>query len=110
MLCLGGDSENPQAVLDAVLEEAQRIAREGVDEALFQRLKRSAVGRRIRGLDSFEGLCYRMALSVFDDYDYFTFPELYESITTEDVRQLIQQEITSEQAVLSVILPKGEEA
>lgn len=110
MLCLGGDSENPQAVLDAVLEEAQRIAREGVDEALFQRLKRSAVGRRIRGLDSFEGLCYRMALSVFDDYDYFTFPELYESITNEDVRQLIQREVTPEQAVLSVILPKGEEA
>lgn len=56
MLCLGGDSENPQAVLDAVLQEAQRVVKEGVDEELFLRLKRSAVGRRIRGLDSFEGL------------------------------------------------------
>lgn len=109
MLCLGGDSENPQAVLDAVLEEAQRIVKEGVDEALFLRLKRSAVGRRIRGLDSFEGLCYRLALSDFDGYDYFTFPELYESITAEDVRQLIAREITPEKAVLSVILPKTRE-
>lgn len=109
MLCLGGDSENPQAVLDAVLEEAQRIVKEGVDEALFLRLKRSAVGRRIRGLDSFEGLCYRLALSDFDGYDYFTFPELYESITAEDVRQLIAREITPEQAVLSIILPKTRE-
>lgn len=109
MLCLGGDSENPQAVLDAVLGEAQRVVKEGVDEELFQRLKRSAVGRRIRGLDSFEGLCYRLALSDFDGYDYFTFPALYESITAEDVRQLIAREITPEQAVLSVILPKTRE-
>ena len=109
MLCLGGDSENPQAVLDAVLQEAQRVVKEGVDEELFLRLKRSAVGRRIRGLDSFEGLCYRLALSDFDGYDYFTFPELYESITAEDVRQLIAREITPEQAVLSVILPKTRE-
>lgn len=109
MLCLGGDSDNPQAVLDAVLEEAQRVVKEGVDEELFLRLKRSAVGRRIRGLDSFEGLCYRLALSDFDGYDYFTFPALYESITAEDVRQLIAREITPEQAVLSVILPKTRE-
>ena len=109
MLCLGGDSENPQAVLDAVLQEAQRVVKEGVDEELFLRLKRSAVGRRIRGLDSFEGLCYRLALSDFDGYDYFTFPALYESITAEDVRQLIARDITPEQAVLSVILPKNRE-
>lgn len=109
MLCLGGDSENPQAVLDAVLQEAQRVVKGGVDEELFLRLKRSAVGRRIRGLDSFEGLCYRLALSDFDGYDYFTFPTLYESITAEDVRQLIAREITPEQAVLSVILPKTRE-
>lgn len=109
MLCLGGDSENPQAVLDAVLQEAQRVVKEGVDEELFLRLKRSAVGRRIRGLDSFEGLCYRLALSDFDGYDYFTFPALYESITAEDIRQLIAREITPEQAVLSVILPKTRE-
>lgn len=109
MLCLGGDSMEPQAVLDAVLEEAKKIVEEGVDEALFLRLKRSAVGRRIRGLDSFEGLCYRLALSDFDGYDYFMFPELYESITAEDVRQLIAREVTPEQAVLSVILPKTRE-
>ena len=65
--------------------------------------------RGIRSLDSFEGLCYRLALSDFDGYDYFAFPEIYESITTEDVRQLIAREIVPEQAVLSVILPKNRE-
>ena len=104
-----GDSDDPQAVLDAILEEGRRIAREGVDEALFQRLKRSSLGRRIRGLDSFDGMCYRMAVSSFDGYDYFTFPELYDRITPESVREMIDQRVTADQAVLSVILPKQQD-
>lgn len=101
-----GDSEDPQAVLGAILEEARRISREGVDAALFQRLKRSAIGRRIRGLDSFDGMCYRMAVSDFDGYDYFRFPELYDAICAEDVREMIEQSVTASRAVLSLILPK----
>ena len=50
-----------------------------------------------------------LALSDFDGYDYFAFPEIYERITTEDVRQLIAREIVPEQAVLSLILPKNRE-
>lgn len=101
-----GDSDDPRAVLDAILEEAVRISREGVDEGLFQRLKRSSLGRRVRGLDSFDGMCYRMTISDFDGYDYFRFPELYDAITAESVREMIKKGITAERAVLSLILPK----
>lgn len=103
---VSGDSDDPQAVLEALLAEAERIGREGVDEALFSRLKRSSLGRRIRGLDSFDGMCYRMAVSDFDGYDYLRFPELYDEITAEDVRGMIEKRITRQQAVLSLILPK----
>lgn len=102
---VSGDSDDPQAILDAILKEAQRIDREGVDEALFQRLKRSSLGRRLRGIDSFDGMCYRMAVSDFDGYDYFRFPELYDTITAEDVREMIKKSITAETAVMSLILP-----
>lgn len=108
-MSMAGDSVNPAAVLDAVLEEARRIGREGVDEALLGRLKRSAMGRRIRGLDSFEGLCYRLAASEFDGYDYFAFPELYHRLGAEDVKQMIETEITPERSVLSVIEPTKKE-
>ena len=108
-LSVSGDSDDPQAVLDAILDEARRISREGADEALFQRLKRAALGRRIRGLDSFDGMCYRMAISCFDGCDYFRFPDYYDEMTAEDVRQFIEQRVTGEQAVLSVIRPKQKE-
>ena len=56
----GGDSRDPDAVLRAILDEAQRLSREGFDRALFDRLIRSSLGRRTRDLDSFESVCYRM--------------------------------------------------
>lgn len=109
-LCFGGDSENPAAVLDAVLKEAQRIASDGVDQKLLSRLICSSVGHRIRALDSFEGLCYRLVLSDFDGYDYFAFPEIYEAIRPEDVQKLLAENVVQDKAVLSVIDPKKEEA
>ncbi len=108
-LSVSGDSDDPEAVQAAILEEAERISREGADEALFQRLKRSALGRRLRGLDGFDGLCYRMAGSLFDGYDYFRFPEEYDTLTAADVREFISGHVTASQAVLSVIDPKRKE-
>lgn len=105
-MMMSGDSEAPEKVLDEILNEARRISDEGVDAELFRRLKKSDLGRRIRGLDSFEGLCYRMAGAEFDGYDYFSFADLYESIDTEDIRRLIAEQIIPELAALSVIYPK----
>ena len=108
MLSASGDSSDPERVYDAILKEAERIAEEGVDEALFLRLKRSALGRRIRGLDSFDGMCYRMAIADFDGYDYFSFQEVYDSLSAEDARKMIEDYILPRQTVLSVILPREE--
>ena len=109
-LSMSGDSEDPKEVRRLILLEVRRIAAEGVDEALFERLKRASLGQRIRGLDSFDGLCYRMALGTFDRYDYFKFPQLYDQISPEDVRQFIETKLTEEQTVLSVIDPIRKEA
>lgn len=106
-MSMSGDSREPKEVLSQILQEAQRIVAQGVDEKLFGRLKKSSLGRRIRGLDSFDGICYRMAIADFDGYDYFSFPELYDEITPEDVRELIKNQILPELAVLSVIQPRG---
>ena len=42
MLAVSGDSEDPDEVVQAVLDEVQRLGCDGIDEARFQRLKRSA--------------------------------------------------------------------
>ena len=93
-------------MLAALLEEAQRIEREGFDAALFERLKKSAFGRRTRDLDSFESICYRICAYNFDGADYFRFPEAYASVTPEDVKTFLRETVRPERAAMSVVCPK----
>ena len=102
----GGDSKDPEAVLAALLDEAERVEREGFDPALFERLKKSALGRRTRDLDSFESICYRICAYHFDGADYFRFPEAYASVTLEDVKTFLRETVRPERAAMSVVRPK----
>ncbi len=110
MLTAGGDSRDPDGVCRAILEEAQRIIREGVDEALFARLKKSGLGRRLRDLDSFESICYRQCAYAFEHCDYYSFPEVFESIESGDVLEFLRDTVRPEQMAVSIIYPKGDAA
>lgn len=105
MLMCSGDSENPEAVRDAILNQMTRIRETGVDEATFQRLKRSALGRRIRSLDSFDATAFRVCAYHFSGYDYFRFPEIYHSIEKEEIVAFLNRIVTADRCSLSVIHP-----
>ena len=109
LLSCGGDSDYPQAVQEAVLDEARRICAEGIDAEQFLRLKRSAMGRRIRDLDSFDSTCFRLCAYQMSDFDYFRFPEIYDSVTTGDVQAFLARVIRPERCSLSVIETLKEE-
>ena len=103
MLTCSGDSEQPEAVRRAVLEQAQKLSRECICEETLARMKRSALGRRIRDLDSFDSTCFRVCAYHFDGYDYFCFPGLYSQVTAEQIRQFIARVVKPERCCLSVI-------
>ena len=104
-----GDSNNPKAVTEAILARADQIVREGLDEADFLRMKRSALGRRIRSLDSFDATCYRICAYHFSGFDYFRFPAVYRDIQAADGYSFLKKSITRDNMSLAVILPKEEE-
>lgn len=104
-----GDSRDPDAVRQALLDEADRLLRQGLDQAEFDRLKKSALGRRLRDLDSFESICYRTCAYHFEGCDYFSFPGIYASIQLQDVADFLRDTVQPERAALSVILPKETE-
>ena len=109
LLELAGDSEQPDRILQELLASARRVTAAGVDRALLARLKKSVTGRRLRELDGFEGTCYRMCAYYFDGAEYFDYPEIYESVTAEDVEQFIRENVKEEGTFVSVITPKREE-
>ena len=109
MLLCSGDSDDAEAIRDAVLAQAEKIVREGVEEDAFLRMKRSAFGRRVRDLDSFDSTCFRLCAYAMSDYDYFNFPDLYERIEKEEIRQFLRRVVRPERCSLSIINPLKEE-
>ena len=105
MLMCSGDSDNALAVRDAILEQAAKLVAEGLPEKRFQRMKRSAFGRRIRGLDSFDATCFRICAYHFSDFDYFRFPEIYRSISANEICGFLNRVVKEERCSLSVINP-----
>ena len=105
MLMCSGDSDNAPAVREAILRQAAKIAEEGIPEKNFLRMKRSALGRRIRSLDSFDATCFRVCAYHFSGFDYFRFPEVYRSIEAAEIQSFLHRVVKEERCSLSVINP-----
>ena len=105
MLICGGDSNDPQAVFDAILAQAEKLSQTGIEESAFLRMKRSALGRRIRDLDSFDSTCFRLCAYALSEFDYFDFPEIYDRISREDIQQFLQVLTDRARWSISVIDP-----
>ena len=109
MLFCGGDSDDPEAVRDAIVARAAELAVTGIDEADFLRMKRSALGRRIRDLDSFDATCFRVCASHLSKFEYFEFPEVYADVTAEELREFLGRVVRPERMAMAVIDPIEED-
>ena len=102
----GGDSKDPQAVAEAILAEAQRLVSEGVDGDYYRRVVNANFGAALKALNSFESIAVSMAEGCFQGYDPYRFPEVYDSITVEDVLDFLRRNMTRDHMALSIITPK----
>ena len=109
MLTASGDSDDPRAVREAILERAAELAQKGIEEEDFLRMKRSALGRRIRDLDSFDSTCFRLCAYHFSGFDYFDFPRVFQSVEAGEIQEFLRRVATRERCCLSVITPIEQE-
>ena len=105
-LYAGGDSKDARTVVAEILKEAGRLVEEGVDEEFYQRIRRAAFGANLRGLNSFENIAVSLSEGYFHGYDPLRFPQVFDTITKEDVVDFLRRNITEERCVLSEIVPK----
>ena len=109
MLLCSGDSDYPEDLGRELIAQAEKLVAEGIEDGAFARMKRSALGRRIRGLDSFDSTCFRLCAYHFSDFDYFRFPEIFRDIESGDIQEFLRRIATRERSSLSVIYPISKE-
>lgn len=102
----GGESRDCEKVMSEFIAEAKKAADEGLDEALWQRIKKSAYGARIRSLSSFGGLCAAMAEADFAGYNCLDSFAVMDSISSDDVRAFIKENLVPQRFAMSVITPQ----
>ena len=102
---VGGDAKDPRRVFDEITREAGRLGREGIGEDFYQQIRRASYGSMIRSLNSFENIAVSMAEGWFQGFDYYRFPEIFESVTKADVEAFLRENISPEHAALSLIDP-----
>ncbi len=109
MLCLGGDSEHPEAVAEKVIDQAKHLVNTGILQEDFLRMKRSALGRRVRDLDSFNSVTFRLCAYHLSGFDYFDFPRLMEQVTMEEILEFLSRVVTKERMAISIVYPRQEQ-
>lgn len=107
-LYVGGDTKEPRRVFDEIDREAQRLAREGIDEDFYQQIRRATYGQMLRSLNSFENIAVSMAEGHFRGFDYYRFPEIFETVTKADVEDFLRTNVRRENAAISIIYPPQE--
>ena len=83
---IGGESREPEKILEEFSREVERIAAEGFDAGSFERAKRASLGARLRALDAFR---------------------LLESVTAEECRRFAAENLCREKLAMSIIEPKS---
>ena len=108
-LYVGGDAKNPHFVTEEIVKEAQRLSAEGIDDTFYRQIRRATYGQMLRSLNSFENIAVSMAEGHFRGFDFYNFPEIFDSVTKADVEEFLRKNINPEHAAISIIRPSGAE-
>jgi predicted Zn-dependent peptidase len=106
LLTIGGASMEPGKVYDEIVAESASIAENGLDEAVFSRMKKAYLGADLRSYEDLGGMCQRLARGHFRDMDYFADAlDIILDITPEEARQFIGEVLTPERMAISIVRP-----
>ena len=103
-----GESSEPDAVSEALEQEIQRVAAEGLDEAVFRRSKKALYGKYIRRSSDASGVCRMQAEAVFSGAMAFDFAEVFQNITKQEVAARVQAWAQPNRMAMAVVAPQTE--
>ena len=105
-LIIGGESQAPERVLDALRAEVGRVSRDGFDEKAFQRARRASYGARLRGLEDFDSVCISLAEGVFNGFCALDAPVLLQEIGKAQCEAFVREFLADERLAMAIVEAK----
>ncbi|MBE6719933.1 MAG: insulinase family protein [Ruminococcaceae bacterium] len=101
-----GESQNPEAVADAIKAEVARLKKDGIDEQLFETVRRSLYGQEIMSFNDTDTIANALIACDFYGWSLFDGVEIYQSVTLQDVQQRLDSMLDEKYCALSVVKNK----
>lgn len=101
-----GESTNPQAVADAIKDEIKRLRADGIDEELFECIRRSHYGKEIMAYNDIDAIANSIIACDFNGWDMFEAMDIYRDITIDDIKSKLDTMLNDEYSALSVVKNK----
>lgn len=102
---IGGESSEPERLIDELLEGIKKVGRSGLERDQFERARRKLLGQLFRGLNSFDYVSEQWVSWVFRDADFLDSLDLLRELTYEDALARVQGHFHVDKAAMSLILP-----
>lgn len=100
-----GESDDPEAVWDAFRAYVDKLTREGLSRASFERSRRIQYADHVSNFDSTEGIGNLLLTYAMDGLSLFELLPLAASITFEEVETLFRETFRPGQYALAVVYP-----
>ena len=105
---VSGESRDPEKVMQEVAAAAEQAAKDGLDTELFERVRRTDYGMRLRALGYFGDLASDLAESCFAGYCALDAFAAAPQITAREAADFLGSVLCSEKLALSVVKPREE--
>ncbi len=104
-IILGGESSDPQRVLDEIKAQIRGVAENGLDRDAFENAKRASFGSRLRSLEDFDNLCLALADGVFGGYCFLDCFDVLDSIRIEECESFLTRFMAPDRLAMSLVSP-----
>lgn len=101
----GGESPDPCKARDKICSEIERMLKNGLDENVYDRIRKAHYGRFIRQLNSVERISHTFISVYFKGANMFDYPDVYDKISFEHIISVFREHFNLDNLALSVVKP-----
>lgn len=106
-VAITGSSKDPDKVLEKLLQEVDKLKKEGIQEEAFNRIKNMLYGNTVKEFNSVSGISRMFVTDYFKGINSFDYLESYKQIKPEYAKQVLEEVFKEDKTVISIVKGKN---
>lgn len=102
-IAITGQSPEPEKILEKFKEEIKKMKNSGIEKSHFERIKNMIYGNYVREYDDVAEITRMFIADYFKGINSFDYIELYDQVTEEYAKKILEDIFKEENMVISII-------